>query len=58
MVDAGAGAQLAAVSLDSSYDSRTRATAAALWLAVSETEEGRDPRWWGCMVEDEQVRKV
>lgn len=37
------------MSMDPLFDSKTRAAAAALWIYVSETEEGRDPRWWSCL---------
>ena len=50
MVEAGAGARLAAVSLDPTYDGQTRAAAGAIWMAVGEMSEGQDPRWWGCML--------
>ncbi|GFH24577.1 uncharacterized protein HaLaN_22396, partial [Haematococcus lacustris] len=54
LVRSGAGAQLAAVSRDPSYDTRTQAAAAALWLYVIETQEGLDPCWWGCLLPEEQ----
>lgn len=59
MVEAGAGARLAAVSLDPTYDGQTRAAAGAIWMAVGETTEGQDSRWWGCMLLGQQaeVRK-
>ncbi|KAJ9514513.1 hypothetical protein QJQ45_016246 [Haematococcus lacustris] len=53
LVRSGAGAQLAAVSRDPSYDTRTQAAAAALWLYVIETQEGLDPCWWGCLLPEE-----
>ena len=56
MVEAGAGARLAAVSLDEGYDGQTRAAAGAIWMAVGETPEGQDPRWWQCMLKPGEVR--
>ena len=55
MVEAGAGARLAAVSLDAGYDGKTRAAAAAIWMTVGETPEGQDPRWWQCMLRAGEV---
>eukprot|EP00798_Chlamydomonas_sp_ICE-L_P014656 gene14656-20690_t len=51
LVSAGAGSQLAKVAQSSSYDSKTRAAASALWLEIMETPEGQDPRWWAAMQE-------
>ncbi len=55
MVEAGAGPRLAAVPLEPVYDVRTRATACALWMAVCETPEGEDPRWWGVFINKAEV---
>ncbi|GIL46226.1 hypothetical protein Vafri_3260, partial [Volvox africanus] len=56
LVTEGAGTALAAVANDSSYDGLTRAAAAALWMEVSQTLEGRDPLWWSAMVEQQEDR--
>ncbi len=60
MVEAGAGHRLAAVCLDPSFDNSTSAAAAALWLEVGETEEGKDPAagWWTCMNEKDSIARV
>lgn len=47
MVKEGAGSELALVACDPQYDPKTRAAAAALWLDVSKTTEGRHRAWWG-----------
>ena len=49
MVSAGAGERLVTVSMDPLFDSKTRSAAAALWMFISETDEGKDPRWWSCL---------
>ncbi|GLI59200.1 hypothetical protein VaNZ11_001036 [Volvox africanus] len=56
LVTEGAGTALAAVANDSAYDGLTRAAAAALWMEVSQTLEGRDPLWWSAMVEQQEDR--
>jgi hypothetical protein len=55
MVEAGAGPRLFSVPLDPVYDSRTRACACAIWMAVGETPEGKDPRWWGGLLRPGEV---
>jgi len=41
--------------MDFSYDDQTRAAAGAIWMTVGETPEGKDRRWWDCMLRPGEV---